>query len=99
MDLACQGPLSMEFSKKIFRENSFQQEFWSGLPFSVPGESSHAGVKPVSLVSPALAGKFYHYATWEAQEMYRIGKSMETETGLVLATSWGGEGDQRVKSE
>ena len=29
--VACQGPLSMEF---------FRQEYWSGLPFPFPGESS-----------------------------------------------------------
>ena len=41
----------------------------------------------------------YHCATWEAHEMYRIGKSTETETGLALARSWGGQGEQRVKTE
>ena len=87
----------------IFQEN-FPREFFPArilerFALSCSRESSHAGVKLSSLVSPALAGKFYHYATWEAQEMYRIGKSTETVTGLVLATSWGGEGEQRVKSE
>ena len=42
--VACQAPLSMEFSR---------QEYWSGLPFPSPGDRTH-----VSL-SPALAGRFF----------------------------------------
>ena len=34
------------------------QEYWSGLPFSSPGDLSHPGIEPVSLLSPALAGRF-----------------------------------------
>ena len=48
--IACQAALSIEFSK---------QEYWSGLPFSSPGGLPHSGIKPVSLVSPALAGGFF----------------------------------------
>ena len=40
--VACQAPLSMEFSK---------QEYWSGLPFPAPGDLPHPGIKPRS---PAL---------------------------------------------
>ena len=43
-------PLSMEFSR---------QEYWSGLPFPMPGDLSVSGIKPVYLVSPALAGRFF----------------------------------------
>ena len=35
--IACQAPLSMEFSK---------QEYWSGLPFSSPGDLPDPGIKP-----------------------------------------------------
>ena len=42
---ACQAPLSMGFSR---------QEYWSGLPFPPPGDPPHPGIKPVSLMSPAL---------------------------------------------
>ena len=42
--VACQTPLSMEFSKK---------EHWSGLSFPPPGNLPNPGVKPAS---PALAG-------------------------------------------
>ena len=40
--VACQAPLFMEFSK---------QEYWSGLPFPLPGHIPHPGVQPKS---PAL---------------------------------------------
>ena len=43
--LACQAPLSMEFSR---------QEYWNGLPFPSPGAFPDPGIKPVSPVSPAL---------------------------------------------
>ena len=48
--VACQAPLSMEFSR---------QEYWSGLPFPSPGHLPNPGIKPVSLMSPALAGGFF----------------------------------------
>ena len=38
------------------------QEYWSGLPFPSPGDLPNPGIKPVSLVSPALAGGFF--TTW-----------------------------------
>ena len=48
--IARQGPLSMEFSG---------QEYWSGLPFPSPGDLPDPGTKPESLLSPALAGRFF----------------------------------------
>ena len=48
--IAHQAPLSMEF---------FRQEHWSGLPFPTPGDLANPGMKPVSLVSLALAGGFF----------------------------------------
>ena len=33
-----------------------RQEYWSGLPFPVPGDLPDAGIEPTSPVSPALAG-------------------------------------------
>ena len=51
-------PLSMEFSR---------QEYWSGLPFPPLGDLPDPGMEPVSLLSPALAGRFFTTsATWEA---------------------------------
>ena len=47
--VAHQASLSMEFPR---------QEYWSGLPFSAPGDLPDPGIEPVSLLSPALAGGF-----------------------------------------
>ena len=47
--VACQAPLSMEFSR---------QEYWSGLPFSTPGDLD-AGIKPMCLACPALEDGFF----------------------------------------
>ena len=43
--IAHQAPLSMEFPR---------QEYWSGVPFSTPGDLPNSGIEPVSLASPAL---------------------------------------------
>ena len=43
--VACQVPLSMGFSR---------QEYWSGLPWSSPGDLSNPGIEPVSPATPAL---------------------------------------------
>ena len=45
-----QAPLSMRFSRK---------EYWSGYPFTSPGDLPNSGIEPVSLMSPALAGVFF----------------------------------------
>ena len=34
----------------------FRQEYWSGLPFPLPGDLPDSGIKPAS---PALAGGFF----------------------------------------
>ena len=45
----------------------FQQEYWSGLPFPLPGNLPEPGVKPESLVSLPLTGRFFTTSTtWEA---------------------------------
>ena len=48
--VAHQAPLSMGFSR---------QEYQNGLPSSTPGDLPDPGIKPVSLASPALAGRFF----------------------------------------
>ena len=48
--VAHQAPLCMGFSK---------QEYWSGLPFPPPGDLPNPGIKPVSVMSPALIGGFF----------------------------------------
>ena len=46
----CQASLSMEFSR---------QEYWSELSFPSPGDLPDPGIEPMSLASPALAGRFF----------------------------------------
>ena len=48
--VAHQAPLSMEFSR---------QEYWNRLPFPVPGDLPDPGIESMSLVFPALAGRFF----------------------------------------
>ena len=47
--------------------NFSRQEYWSRLPFPPPGDLPDPGIEPMSLASPALAGRFFtNCATWEA---------------------------------
>ena len=56
--VARQVPLSMGFSR---------QEYWSGLPCPPPGDLPDPGTKLVSLMSRALARRFFTtIATWKA---------------------------------
>ena len=56
--VAHQASLSMGFSR---------QEYWSGLPCPPPRNLPNPGIEPTSLMSPALAGRFFTTsATWEA---------------------------------
>ena len=56
--VARQALLSMGFSR---------QEYWNGLPCPPPGDLPDPGIKPVSLMSPALTGGFVTTSvTWEA---------------------------------
>ena len=43
-----------------------RQEYWSGLPCPPPGDLPNPGTEPESLVSPAMAGRFFTTSvTWE----------------------------------
>ena len=48
--VARQAPLSVEFSR---------QEYWSGLPFPIPGDLPDPGTKLETPESTALAGGFF----------------------------------------
>ena len=48
--VAHQSPLPMEFSS---------QEYWSGLSYPTPRDLPDPEIEPASLVSPALASKFF----------------------------------------
>ena len=56
-DCPCQVPLSMEL---------FRQAYWSGSPFSTPGDLLDPGTESTSLPFPPLAGGFFFFTTWEA---------------------------------
>ena len=57
--MAHQAPLSMGFSRQRYL-----------LPFPPPGDLPDLGIKPASLMSPALAGEFFTTsATWEAMKV------------------------------
>ena len=61
---ALQAPLSTGFSR---------QEYWRGLPCSPPRDLPDPGIKPESLASCALAGRFFPTrATWGFQYQAKI---------------------------
>ena len=67
--VARQAPLSMGFSR---------QEYWSGLPFSPPGNLPSPGIEPTLLTSPLLAdGFFTTSASWEALSYVRSLNNLE----------------------
>ena len=56
--VSCQDSLSLGFC---------WQEYWNGLLIPSPGDLPNSGIKPTSLMSPELAGRFFTTsATWEA---------------------------------
>ena len=64
-----QAPLPMEFSG---------QEYWSRVPFPIPGDPPNPGIQPTSLPSPALASEFFtarkcleNYAKWKIKPIPR----------------------------
>ena len=57
--VAYQAPLSMEFSR---------QEYWSELPFPIPGDLPSPRIEPMSITWVSCIGRWilYHCTTWEA---------------------------------
>ena len=72
--VACQALLSIGFSR---------QEYWSGLPFPSPGDLPESGIKPTSLVSPALAGRFLPWC--HLGSPLSLGKYTELEHHLIVS--------------
>ena len=61
--VACQAPLPIGFSR---------QEYWSGVPFNTLEDLPDPRIKPMSLVSSALAGRFFTTsATWQTHTLLR----------------------------
>ena len=78
--IARQSLLSIGFSR---------QEYWGGLPRPPPGDLPHPGIKPVSLMSPELAGVFFTTrATWEAPLNWDLWKKELTQQAGVSYTSY-----------
>ena len=80
MDIARHAPLSMEFSR---------QEYWRRVPFPPPHDFSPPGIEPLSLVSPALAGRFFTTnATWEAPPYYSPLIFISSDTSNYIGSSF-----------
>ena len=60
--VVCQAPLSMRL---------LRQEYWSGLPFP-PGDLPDPEIKPVSLASPVLAGRFFTTVSPEKHKSWSL---------------------------
>ena len=59
--VAHKAPLSMGFSR---------QEYWSGLPCPPPGDLPNSGIKPMSLSSAAMAGRFFTTSATRETQAY-----------------------------
>ena len=87
-----QAPLSMGFSR---------QEYWSGLPFPSPGDLSDPEIKPESLMTSELAGRFFITSTtWEACDAQHSIQNHQTGEGpselwsVYNAASLGHKGEE-----
>ena len=76
--VVCQAPLSIGFSR---------QEYWSGLPCPPPGDLPNSGIEPVSLMTPALAGRFFTTSTtWEiCTKIKEVKNKMKKENAKSIA--------------
>ena len=72
-----QPALSMGFSR---------QKYWTGFPHYPSGDLPDPGIEPASLVSPALASRFFTTSTiWEAQKVnYSVPKPRPHLTPTIL---------------
>ena len=75
--VARQTPLSMGFSR---------QECWGGLPFPFPWDLPKPGIKPMSHVSPTLAGGFFSTKP-PGKPMSRIKDPIQVQFSSVLLLS------------
>ena len=66
-------------------------EYWSGLPCPPPGALPYPRKEPVSLMSPALVGRFYTTsATWEAPDQVNFNKKRRVVRKWVkMPDGWG----------
>ena len=47
-----------DMSNSVAPQAPLSMESWNGMPFPTSGDLPDSGIEPVSLVSPALAGRF-----------------------------------------
>ena len=77
--VAHQAPLSMGYCR---------QEYWSRLPFSSPQDLPNPGIKPESLKSPELAGRFFTTSsTINNKHTWNVSKISITK--YFMPTTWG----------
>ena len=70
----------MEFSR---------QEYWNGLPFPTPEDLPNPGIEPLSLASPALAGRFFTAAPPGKPHLITVTYTIsENGPGPDRATPW-----------
>ena len=62
-------PHGLELSRLLCPWGFSRQEYWSGLPCPPLGDLLDPGIEPMSLMSPALAGKFFTTGTTWSCEM------------------------------
>ena len=79
--VVCQTPLSIGFSR---------QGYWNGFPWLPPGHLPDLGIKPTSLMSPALVGEFFTTSTtWEVSDRLQKSKSGSSPRAqILLFHSW-----------
>ena len=82
VDHSLGSPLSMGFSR---------QEYWSGLPRSPPEDLPDPGIKPASLMFPALAGRFFTTSTNREARMSVIPHFKKMSRQLEKEEEVGGE--------
>ena len=80
LTIVCQASLSMEFSR---------QEFWHELPCPLPGDLPNPGIQYISLMSPALAYRFFtNSSTWEAHIESMIKQFLTLVLPLFIETAF-----------
>ena len=78
----------------------FRQKYWSGLSCPSPGDLPNPGIDPTSLMSPALASRFFTTSTiWEVNIPIKFDKTnlypenfipKDTFYLWILTLKWGG---------
>ena len=86
--VAHQAPLCIEFSR---------QEYWTGSPFPSPRDLPNPAIEPMSLVSPALAGRFFTTEPPGTEQITTNGNHQFTEGNRSRRKRNNGEVDLELK--